>query len=164
MQRRLIALILSVGALCAAQSAYALVTCSVSSTGVAFGVYNPLAAVALDSNSGIRLTCTLSSPPSSQQVSYSMQLSTGASGSYAGRFMQSGAAQLNYSLYRNSARTQIWGDGSAGTVAVNANITLGPSAARRTRSVTKTVFGRIAAAQDVAAGAYSDTIVVTVVF
>ena len=70
--------------------------------------------------------------------------------------MQSGANTLTYNLYLNAAETQIWGDGTGGSVIDNATITalLG--------TVTVTAYGLMPAAQDVSPGAYADTITVTV--
>jgi spore coat protein U-like protein len=83
-------------------------------------------------------------------------LSTGSSGSYAARTLRSGAFELPYNLYLDAARTQVWGDGSAGT------FTDSPNPGNVTRTIP--VYGRIPPLQDAAAGTYSDTIVVTFVF
>jgi spore coat protein U-like protein len=82
-------------------------------------------------------------------------LSKGSSSTYTTRTLKNGTNALNYNLYRDSARTQIWGDGTGGSsIQSNNNV--------RTR--TYTTYGRAPAAQDASVGAYSDTIIVTVIF
>ena len=127
------------------------ITCSVSATNVSFGVYNPLSVTGLSSSGTVTATCLNVLP-----TPISIALSTGSSGSYAARRMQSGANTLTYNLYLDAAETQIWGDGTGGSVIDNATITalLG--------TVTVTAYGLMPAAQDVSPGAYADTITATV--
>src|SRR5215831_10431939 len=94
--------------------ACAAVTCSVSSAGVSYGVYDPLSAAALDSNGTLSVTCSIAFPPLVQTVNYTVGFSTG-SGSMLARRMTSGANQLNYNLYTTSSRNQVWGDGNGST-------------------------------------------------
>jgi spore coat protein U-like protein len=70
--------------------------------------------------------------------------------------MNRSGERLNYDLYFNSTRTQIWGDGTAGTVVWSTGFLSG------TRS--HTVYGRIPALQNVTIGAYTDTVIVTAIF
>jgi spore coat protein U-like protein len=80
-------------------------------------------------------------------------LSRGGSGTYTPRKM-SGTA--NYNLYGDAALTTIWGDGSGGTYTFGAvNGTFG------TQSYSGTIYGMVPATQDLAPGAYSDTITAT---
>lgn len=125
--------------------------CTAVSTGVAFGAYNPKAAAADDSTGTVVVAC-----PRLLQWGAEITLSAGRSGSYAQRRMASGANNLNYNLYLNSARTQIFGNGNSGT----SNIELGLIWS----TVTTTVYGRIPAGQNVAAGNYSDTMTLTISF
>jgi spore coat protein U-like protein len=70
-----------------------------------------------------------------------------------------GSSHLNYNLYLDSAYTQIWGDGTGGTVTKSDNIggLLGSS-------ISYTVYGRLPGGQNVPAGVYSDTVFVTVIY
>lgn len=129
--------------------------CTISATGVTFGAYNPRVAGADDGTGSISLACH----PSTSSAN--IALSAGGSGSFATRKMASGAAQLNYNLYTSSSRTVVWGDGSGGTSTVtvtNGNVSGG------VRRFSANIFGRVAALQNVPAGTYLDTIVVTVTF
>lgn len=146
--------------LAAAQSASAAVTCSVSTVGVAFGTYNPLATAATTSAGSITVTCT-STNNGSTTINITAAYGTGSSGTYATRTLRSGSNVLNYNLYFDAAYTQVRGDGTGGTTAGQATLTLGRN---QTGSANGTLYGRILAGQDVAPGTYDDTIVVTVTY
>ncbi len=67
--------------------------------------------------------------------------------------MSDGRDYLVYQLYDNTGRTTVWGNGSGGTATISMN-----------SSGTATIYGRLPAKQNVSAGAYADTILVTVSF
>jgi spore coat protein U-like protein len=144
--------------LAAAPGAGAAVTCSVSTVGVVFGAYNPLASAATTSAGSITVTCT-STNNGNTTINIVATYGTGYSGTYASRTMLSGSNVLNYNLYFDAAYTQVRGDGTGGTTAGSATLTLGRN---QTGSASGTLYGRIPAGQDVAPGAYADAIVVTV--
>lgn len=117
-------------------------------TGVAFGAYDPIvanAAAPRDATGQIQYRCG---------AAPLVTLSAGASGSYQPRQLRQGAQALAYNLYRDAARTQIWGDGTAGTTTV-----MGQRGNR-----TLVIYGRIFPGQPAAAGRYGDTIVATLNF
>jgi spore coat protein U-like protein len=120
--------------------------CWIATTGPAFGPYDPLSPAPVDAAGSVQYVC---STPS--KVSFS----TGSSGNFASRAMQGAQGALMYNLFVDAARTQIWGDGTAGTV-------LPTVPAGLFRSVP--VYGRVPARQNVAAGSYSDSLVVTFIF
>jgi spore coat protein U-like protein len=129
--------------------------CTISATGVMFGAYDPRAAGPDDGTGSIAIACH------PRDSSVTIALGSGGSGSAGSRRMASGAALLSYNLYTSSSRTIIWGDGSGGTSPVtltNGNVSGG------TRRFSANIFGRIPASQNVPAGIYVDTIVVTVTF
>lgn len=134
------------GLLLAGSTQPAWADCTVTTTGLVFGAYDPFAAQPVDGAGSVLVDCT-------SAVSYVISLSAGA-GSYALRTMLSGSDRLDYNLYGDSTRTSVWGDGSAGTVTVAGNAT----------SANHTVYGRIPARQNVRAGSYADSIVVTLTF
>ena len=129
-------------------TAQAEANCTISTTSVAFGSYDVFSATPRDANGTVQIDCT---PRENIQVT----LSSGSSSVFNPRTLRSGSNILNYNLFRNAARTQIWGDGSAGTSTSSAN---------NVRTTTLTVYGRVPAAQDAAVGNYADTIVATVIF
>jgi spore coat protein U-like protein len=137
----------------AAPAARALVTsCSVSAGGVAFGVYNPLTVTPLDSTAVILVSCNVSQGRNSVTIA----LTPGASGTFGARKLVSGASFLRYNLYLDAAYTQIWGDGTGGSVTDTVRVT------RRRPNTQATVYAQIPALQDVAPGSYADSITVTV--
>lgn len=141
--------------------ATAAVTCTASSTSTAFGVYNPLSATPTYANGDVQVVCTLLSGGATT-VTLVSSYSTGASGSYAMRTMLSGANKLNYNLFFDAAYTSIRGNGTGGSATGGATLNL--TAANPTQTASGTIYGRIPAGQDVAAGAYADTIVVTITY
>jgi spore coat protein U-like protein len=150
-------------ALLAGTEARAVADCSVSSTGVAFGIYDPTATAATDSTGNLTLVCTYVSG-GGQRVNYTVALSTGYSGTFTQRWMRGGPSTLNYNLFDTAARARIWGDGSAGTVVISDGFAVGPGQGNNRREVVYPIYGRIPAQQAVDTGNYSDTIVVTLTF
>jgi spore coat protein U-like protein len=64
---------------------------------------------------------------------------------------------LNYNIYTSAARTTVWGNGTSGTA------TIGGTGTGTSQSVT--VYGRVGSGQtSVPAGAYADTVAVTVTY
>jgi spore coat protein U-like protein len=114
--------------------------------GVAFGTYSVFAAADDLSNVNFTIRCT-----ALRQAS--ITLSRGGSGTYTPRMM-SGTA--NYNLWGDAGLTTIWGDGTGGTYTFSAvNWSFG------TQSYTGTIYGSVPAIQDLAPGAYSDSITAT---
>lgn len=123
--------------------------CSVSSSGVAFGTYDVLLTPPDDTTGTVSFSCLLLLLPR-------ITLSTGSSLSFAPRTMKKGAEALSYNLYLDAARSSVWGDGTAGTSYYQPLLAL--------LGGTVTVYGRIPAKQNVSAGNYTDTVVVTLLF
>ncbi|WP_240222455.1 spore coat U domain-containing protein [Rheinheimera hassiensis] len=123
--------------------------CQVSATNIDFGDYRAVTAADLDANSAVAVRCTLA-------TAYEIGLDQGLGGvSVNDRKMLQGANELSYQLFRDPARTQNWGntpttDTVAGTGTGN--------------SQNFQVYARIPSNQNVATGAYTDTITVTVTF
>jgi spore coat protein U-like protein len=147
-----------------AQAATAASDCSVSASGVAFGVYDPTLATPDDSTGSVVVTCTYTGPGGSDTANYTVTLSTGTIGSFAPRKLSAGASRLDYNLFRDAARTQVWGNASAGTAIITGSLKVGPGAGNGTRTATHVVYGRIPQLQDANTGNYTDTILVTLTF
>jgi spore coat protein U domain-containing protein, fimbrial subunit CupE1/2/3/6 len=134
---------------------------TVTATGPAFGTYTPLNVGNTYSNGSVSVTCFISTALFGQ-ASASVTLSAGSSGSFSPRKMLSGTNGLNYNLYADSAYTQVWGDGTAGTSTVTDNFTFILTGGLW-QMVTTPVYGQIPAQQlSVVPGSYLDTITVTV--
>ena len=137
------------------------VNCTASAGGIAFGIYNPLSAVANASTGTLQVTCN-GTGNGKTPVTLDVTLSSGLSGTYSTRKMFSGVNTLNYNIFWSTAYNQIIGDGSGGSVAGSVGQFL--VAAGGSNVVTETFYGLIPASQDVAPGSYSDVITVTVTY
>ena len=151
--------LLALGGAVASPSALAVVSCSTTANGVVFGIYSPLNAVPLNSSGLVSITCTLLSGAATT-VNMTVALSAGSSGSLAARTMLNGAQALTYNLYWSTAYAQVWGDGTGGSFYGVASLRLTPTTP--TQAVSGVTYGQVVALQDVGAGSYADTIVVTV--
>jgi spore coat protein U domain-containing protein, fimbrial subunit CupE1/2/3/6 len=135
-------------------------TCTVSATGIAFGNYNPLSPIG-DSAAGTWSVSCNAIGSGSATVSGTLTLSTGSSGSYVARTMRSGTHALQYNIYLTPSYTQVMGDGSAGTYAPSES---GTVTAGQVYQITGYLYGYMPPSQDVPAGSYADSIVVTVTY
>ncbi len=128
--------------------------CSVSTTAVAFGAYDPLGTEATtpkDANGAVIVTCT-----KGWQNRIDLDLGANSPGPGVRRMLGSVAGNyLTYELYSDSAGGTVWGSGAG-----NGFTPAAPAPDKNPQ--TFTVYGRVPAAQDVAAGSYSDTITATV--
>jgi len=149
--------VLSVPAFAAQQTANLNVTasvaanCTITTSPVAFGAYDPVVANAstdLTASGSVNVACTKGTPAT-------IDLGNGGNLSGGSRRMGSGSDFLNYALYKDAARTQVWGSGLAGgsTAAYNA-------ATKASTAVT--VYGTVPQNQDVTVGAYSDVVLATI--
>jgi len=136
-------------------------SCTITTTPVAFGVYDPQAASALDGTGSVRLDCT-------NYGTVNVALDDGNATSYATRRMSNGTDLLLYQLYTDTARSIVWGDGAtAATDTVNCFIGISSDGCVSTLfslRATRTIYGRIAALQNVGIGNYSDTVRLTITF
>jgi spore coat protein U domain-containing protein, fimbrial subunit CupE1/2/3/6 len=137
------------------------VSCTVIATGPVFGIYGPLNAAPLDSNVNLAVTCTLLSGATTS-VTPQVRLGTGSSGTYMPRTMVFAAQRLNHNIYFSNACAPIWGGGTGGSFYGVATLTLRPG--NPTQQATGVLYGEIPPLEDVGAGAYLDTIVVTVTY
>lgn len=138
------------------------VSCSVSSSALVFGDYDPSQPTASDIQGSISVTCNYLLALGTATVAYQISLSPG-SGSYAQRRMSATGNTLLYNLYTDAAGSQIWGDGSAGTATISDSYQLG-FGLLGSKTVAYPVYGRIPARQMVPSSVYTDSVVVTVTY
>lgn len=135
----------------------AAVSCTVSTAGTPFGTFDAIDNQERDTLAAIQIAC-VGNP--GDTASYTIVLTTGT-GNYSNRQLRSGGNLLRYNLYSDSARTQIWGDGSDGSTTVSDTLPLTTSSAFR----SYTIYGRIPSAQQLATvGFYQDSISVQVTY
>ena len=126
--------------------------CTVSTSALAFGSVDTISGSNVDSTGGLTITCT-----NGTAWAASAGVGGGSGASYANRRMTQGANLLNYNIYTSAARTTVWGNGTSGTA------TIGGTGTGTSQSVT--VYGRVGSGQtSVPAGAYADTVAVTVTY
>lgn len=123
--------------------------CTLSSTSITFGTYDVFQVGPSDSTGTITYRCD------NNDHGIRITISSGSSGTFAGRTLQNGSETMAYNLFLNAAFTQVWGDGTGGTTAYFLH---NPP---NKKDVPVTVYSRIPAGQDVAVGSYGDTVVVT---
>lgn len=132
-------------------TATVLTACVVTATPLIFGNYDPTSATPLDASSSIAVLCTLG-------TSFTVGLNAGTTSgaTVTTRQMTNGSDTLNYALYRETGRSNNWGNtpGTDTPPATTAPLLAAPF----------TVYGRIPAGQNVGFGAYTDTVTVTVTY
>ncbi|MFN3389639.1 MAG: spore coat U domain-containing protein [Allosphingosinicella sp.] len=125
--------------------------CSVSTSAVAFGDVDVTSGQAVPGTGSVSVTCT-----NGTAWTAAADAGAGSGADLATRKLANGANLLNYSLFTDSARTQLWGDGIEGATALFSDTGTGTAQ-------TKTVYGLVAGGQTGApAGEYADTVQVTV--
>jgi spore coat protein U-like protein len=123
--------------------------CTGISGTLAFSTFNPLANTDLDVDGTILLTCTVGSTAT-------VALNGGGSNDITARVLDGpGSYTLPYQLYTTTTRDIVWGDGTNGSTRTQAGTG---------SQMSMTVYGRIPAATDAPAGAYSDSVIITVTF
>lgn len=139
-----------------AVSATVATNCTITTSAVNFGTYDPVvvnASAPLDGTGTVTVACTkgtnatigLGAGANSAQASGTTRAMAGPSGNY-----------LSYELYQDSGRTTVWTDSGTGLRSTGA----APNKAPR----DFTVYGRVPGGQDVEAGSYNDTVTATVNF
>jgi spore coat protein U domain-containing protein, fimbrial subunit CupE1/2/3/6 len=126
-------------------------TCTVEADDLVFGSNARLDA-AVDATTQVRTSCSTGLP-------YAVSISDGGGSGFGARRMvhDSFPAEIvNYQLYRNALHTDIWGDGTGGTVTSSGTGNGSPQGA--------TVYGRVPAQATPRPGDYHDTAIVTVTY
>jgi spore coat protein U-like protein len=129
--------------------------CSVATTPVTFGNYDPFVAAPLDTTGTITVTCDKAQgqpPPVTISISASSN-----SGVFNPRQMKHSSRPdvLNYNLYTKQNRTTVWGDGTGGT-----SVVVIQGAQQR----KETIYATISPRQNVRGGFYSDSLTVSILW
>lgn len=128
-------------------------TCTLTTSPVAFGTYDPASGTDDTATGTVTVTCT-------NGTGYTVSLDAGANeetpGDVSTRRMLAAASQyLPYQLYQDSGHTTVWGD-SGGAILT------GQTGDGTAQPIS--VYGLITAGQYVPAGSYTDTVVVTITY
>lgn len=121
--------------------------CAVAGAALDFGSYTAGQAAARDAAAVVSYT---DCGPGTLRI----ELGGGGSDDVSARKLRNGSSTLDYSLFQDTARTRVFG---TGTAAPTFNLTA--AAAGRVN-----VFGRIPGRQDVSPGTYTDTVSITLTF
>jgi spore coat protein U-like protein len=135
-------------------SATVVANCTITANALDLGNYDPVganAAAAATASSTLSVTCT-SGAAANVTLGQGGSADTGSTDADPARRLTDGTNFLNYGLFTDSGYTDEWGN----TVATGVAHTGTGSAA------SLTVYGNIPAAQNVPAGAYTDTVVATI--
>ena len=127
--------------------------CTIQTQPLAFGSYDPVltnATAPLDGQTTLTVACTKGTA-----VSIAMDGGSNAQGTTR-RMSSADGSFLTYEAYRDSSRTQRWGDGEG------ERLDGGIAPSRDPRQFI--VYGRVTGGQDVPEGAFQDTVLVTVMF
>lgn len=147
----------------AAPAAAANTSCRVvSGGGFAFGSYDILSARPADSQATLTVSCERNGGPAGVTLTVGLDQGNHGSSVSARRMRHAGGRPdfLRYGLYRDAARTSVWG--SSDRVDTMDAVLMVPD--RGTASVQFTIFGRIPPRQDVHIGSYGDAVRVTILY
>jgi len=126
--------------------------CTVSTSALDFGNVDTISGSNVDGTGGLSVTCT-----NGTDWTASAGVGAGTGASFASRKMTGGANLLDYNLYTTSGYATVWGDGTGSTA------TIGGTGSGSAQAVT--VYGRVGSGQtSVPAGAYADTVAVTITY
>jgi len=130
--------------------------CTIATTAVAFGQYDPVVAQAsadLPATGKVSVTCTTGAPAT---ITLGQGVDPDPSSTDAApvRRMKAGTDYLSYNLYSENTHTDVWGNDATSDVentGTGANQDI-------------TVYGLVPAGQNVPTGNYADTVVATITF
>lgn len=132
-------------------------SCTISAGALAFGSYDPVsthASTDLDGSATLTVNCT-SGSNGTITLGQGSNANTGSTDiAPARRLKDAGTNHLSYALYSDSARTVVWGADTTNDVVYTGVGTAEPVS----------VYGRITSGQNVPAGTYSDTVLVSITF
>lgn len=134
-------------------------SCEISTTPVAFGIYDPTSTIPTRETGAVTLTCV-------KDLTSAVSLDLGVQPNGTVRNMKgTGAEVLSYQLYQpivgstscNGSETTVWGDGDNGS---KFQVPAAPDATAR----TYIICGQIGSGQNVSPDTYSDTVTAKVEF
>lgn len=158
------AVLAAAGLLAAADSVLAMGACSVTSTGMAFGAYQPLTLAGKVTSQDKTSTATVSMVCTGIVVggSYTASLGAGTYGDIGIRKLNNathpGEPYMAFNVYTDANHATVWGNGTSGAL-LSGSIPTGNS------NSSHTVYGRIPAGQStLKAGSYGDSMTMTITY
>lgn len=129
--------------------------CTVTMPSLSFGLYDALSSAPVTTSGNAVIDCNDNPPPT---VTVQLGPSTVSGGFFPRRMRAAGGGDLlDYNFFADASASQVFGDGTGGTVTRSAKV-------NKNQPWSVTFYGRIAPNQDVAPGSYADTLTVTINF
>jgi spore coat protein U-like protein len=130
-------------------SANVISSCTVTNGTLSFGNYAPTATGNVDQTGTFTVACT-------KGTGATVGLGDGNNFLSGARRMNNASEFLTYELYKETDRTNVWGNSGGALVTLTAAASNTPQ--------TLTVFGRIPPGQDVSVGSFGDSVQITVTY
>ncbi|MBK1986620.1 spore coat protein U domain-containing protein [Sphaerospermopsis aphanizomenoides BCCUSP55] len=138
-------------------SASVTANCTISTSALSFGAYDPLSGNAsspLDGTGAVTITCT-NGASAVIMLGQGSNADTGSTDAAPlRRLKDAGTNYLSYSLYKDAGHATVWGNTAGSGLSQTGNGT----------AQTNTIYGRVTSGQNVSAGSYTDTVTATVSF
>lgn len=159
MRRALLLQVLASLGLGMAAGSAAATACSVSVSVMPFGIYDTVAAAANDTSASVQVSCApgVSDPLA---TAYVLTIAGTGSGSDSVRSVSAGAYRLYFQVYRDGARSTVWGNGGSSGPGVASSVTAAAALTLALR--VHTAYARMPALQTVPPGLYAGSLMVTV--
>lgn len=151
---------LAAAAIAAAPFAAAAKSCSVAPGLMSFGLYDTILATSTDTTVIVLVSCTpgLSDPLTTP---YTITIAgTGNAGDTVRAVSNGSGSQLYYQMYKDAARSVVWGNGGSSGSGVTGSVTSSAPLAPAQRM--HSAYARMPGRQNAPPGIYSGTLLVTV--
>jgi spore coat protein U-like protein len=139
-----------------AVSATVIQNCTITTTPVAFGNYDPVVANAATPAGDKSATGTVAVACTKGSTGLRIDLDNGVGLPAARRMTGPGVDILNYDLYTDAAHATRWGTGAA----AGGGLAIADAPSKAVRSFN--VYGLLPGAQDIITGSYNDTVIATI--
>ncbi len=123
--------------------------CTVTATNISFGAYDITSTINVTSTGTINVTCN---NDANVVISIGQSIYSGINPRRMKHTIYND--YLSYNIYQDAGMTTIWGDGTNGTTPIIVN--------RIGKNKRYTYYGQIFSGQDVSAGSYTDSLIITI--
>jgi spore coat protein U-like protein len=131
-------------------------SCSISTTPIAFGNYDPTSATTATAQGSVSAKCTKGTAVT-VALDQGLHQATGSTGPIPARQMASGSNMLPYNIYTTSGGTTEWGNTTASEPVTQPSLSVNTA-------LVFTTYGSLPAGADVPIGSYADTVTASLVF
>jgi spore coat protein U-like protein len=132
-------------------------SCSVTTSPIAFGNYDPTSTTALTAQGAVNAKCTKGSVVAVALDQGTHPVTGTSTAAIPARQMSNGTVTLPYHIYTTSGGTTEWGNTTAQEPATQTSATVNTA-------LVFTTYGNLPAGADVTAGAYTDTVTASLTF